>query len=118
MLFLDIKYSHRFDSPPCLNLNNLKVNIEETRLQVSGDCVHTGSAVVYKMDMNLWSHVDPEKSSYNKESMGHLIVNLAKADTPSYWPMPIAGKTRPKNMHVWFSMKEKYEKAMYALVKD
>lgn len=117
-IFLDVKFSHRIDSPPCIKLNNLDVKIEPTNVRVKGDCEHTGQSVIYKLDLNLWNHVDPEKSTYNTENRGHLFINLVKKDSPSYWPLPIAGKNRPKNMHVWWSMKEKYEDDMDEMMSD
>ena len=113
MLFMDIKYAHRFDSPGCLELTNRTIEVEKQRFGVEGDCSQSGERVKVRLDLQLYAEIDTEASFYSDSSAGRLTVNLKKL-TPSIWPLPISGTTKPTNMLPWWEMKEKYAEEVTA----
>jgi hypothetical protein len=112
-VFLDIKFSHRFDSPGCLELTDTKVNITETHLKLSALCVYSSHRMKYNLDLELYAAVDPEASSYSFASKGRCSVTLTKNETAA-WSLPMKGK-KPANLQIWWEMKERFKKEMNKL---
>ena len=108
MLFLDIKFSHRLDSPGCLEVQNSSVQISETKLTFTGNCARSTQRIKLDLDLEFHAEINPEESNYSLTSVGRLNVNLKKK-TENIWPKPMKGK-KPNNTHIWWEMKEKYEK--------
>ena len=110
MVFLDIKFSHRLDSPGCLEVQNPQVSITKTRLKFSGFCARSTQRIKLDLDLEFFEDVDPDESNYSFTSVGRLNVNLKK-DEELAWSRPTKGK-KPGNVHMWWEMKEKYQTAM------
>ena len=86
-IFLEIKFAHRHDSPGCLEIKDMNVDIKNDSVKFEGYCVL--GDVPIKIDFKLKKG---EKSFWKK---------LLKDDTPI-----------PPNMRVWFEMKEKYQEEL------
>ena len=71
-IFLEIKFSHRFDTPGCLEINDPKVLIRARTLTVSGTCKISG--IKFKGDLNIefFEDILPEKSTYNEVPVGRI----------------------------------------------
>jgi len=55
-------------------------------------------------------HGEPD-SYYEDQSVGRILIILAKTEEPSRWKRLLAdNSTRPPNMGFWFTMFEKHEK--------
>jgi len=109
-LYLDIKFSHRLDSPGCLEVANPQVTLTDTKLSFIGNCARSTQRIKLVLDLDFYSEINSELSSYSFTSVGRLNVNLRKKEESS-WPKPMKGK-KPNNVHTWWEMKEKYQKVM------
>lgn len=71
-IFLEIKFSHRFDTPGCLEINDPKVIIRPRTLSVTGTCAISG--IKFKGDVNIefWEDIIPEESTYNEVPVGRI----------------------------------------------
>jgi hypothetical protein len=112
--FLEIKFSHRLDSPGCSVLNDLKVEISSNHFYFSGNCLKSNQKVRFMLDFDTWDEVSPELSSYQEGKNGKLTVSLKKAKNDTVWELPLKGK-KPGNLHIWWEMKDKFKKEMNKL---
>lgn len=112
-LFLDIKFSHRFDSPGCLELADRYVNITDTHLRVGALCTYSSHRMKYQLDVEFFAPVNASNSTYSFASKGRCSVVLPKNETAA-WSLPMKGK-KPPNLQIWWEMKERYQKAMNKL---
>ena len=112
MVFLDVKFSHRLDSPGCLEVKDPKVAITENSLTFSGNCARSTQRIKLMLDIEFFAEIDVEESSYSFTSVGRLNANLKKKED-AVWNKPVKGK-KPQNVHTWWEMKEKYQKLMNA----
>lgn len=113
IVYLDIKFSHRLDSPGCLEIISPEVSISETRLTFSGHCARSTQRIKLDLDLEFFTEINAEESTYSFTSVGRLNVNIKKKEAIS-WPKPMKGK-KPNNVHTWWEMKEKFQKAMNKL---
>lgn len=109
-LYLDIKFSHRLDSPGCLEVSNPEVLLTDTKLSFIANCARSTQRIKLVLEVDFYSEINAEESSYSFTSVGRLNVNLKKREE-SAWPKPMKGK-KPNNVHTWWEMKEKYQKVM------
>ena len=117
VLFLDVKYAHRFDAPGCMEVENRTVTIEPTLFKVEADCEQSGQLIHIQLEMDLFAEVDPDMSFYSDSSGGKLSVNLMKKEK-GVWELPIKGIIKPTNLLVWWEMKEKYAQEMKAFEEE
>ena len=110
MVYLDIKFSHRLDSPGCLEVANPQVNITDSKLTFIANCARSTQRIKINLDLEFYTQVNSSESSYSFTSVGRLNVNLRKLQDSS-WPKPMKGR-KPSNVHTWWEMKEKYSKLM------
>jgi hypothetical protein len=110
-IFLDIKFSHRLDSPGCLEVRDPVVTITDTKLNFYANCARSTQRIRLELDLEYYAEVVPEESNYSFTSVGRLNVNLQKKTDETVWPKPMKGK-KPNNVHTWWEMKEKYQKVM------
>jgi hypothetical protein len=110
MIFLDVKFSHRLDSPGCLEVTNPEVQITESKLTFTANCARSTQRIRLSLEMEFYTQINAEESSYSFTSVGRLNVNLKKKED-SAWPKPMKGR-KPNNVHTWWEMKEKYQKVM------
>ena len=60
--FIEVKFATRFDSPACLDVSNLDVQLDDDRKQVSiaGLCGRNDAAnLLYKLDLDLSDTIKP-----------------------------------------------------------
>ena len=111
---LEVKYSTRFDSPACLDIFDQKFEIqnEGSRLYHSAMCRNDKKLLRYELKLDLFAPVlDQPDSYFEDESVGRILINLAKAEQPSRWKRLVADNaTKPPNTGVWWEMWEKHEK--------
>jgi soluble cytochrome b562 len=112
-VFIDVKFAHRLDSPGCLEVTSESITLEEDRLKFSGLCTQSSHRIKFDLDIELHDKIVPDSSSHVKSSVGRLTFTLVKAATAA-WPQPSKGK-KPTNVHVWWEMKERYQKEMNKL---
>ena len=112
-VFLDVKFSHRFDSPGCLELASPFVNITETHLHVGAICSYSSHRMKYQLDFEFFAPVNASDCTYSFASKGRCSVTLIKNETAA-WNLPMRGK-KPSNLQIWWEMKDRHKRAMNKL---
>jgi len=54
------KLSHRWDSPPCTSTKHESFTFENNTLDYVNDCVVSRQKIHFKVNLQLWQHVDRE----------------------------------------------------------
>ena len=109
-LLLDVKFTHRFDAPGCLDVRSLRVNITESRFSLSATCLMSGEQIKYSLEFDFFQSVFSDKSGYKNTSSGRITVNIRKKEKGD-WKLPMKGK-KPQNLQTWFEMSEKTQGEM------
>jgi hypothetical protein len=104
---------HRMDAPGCSEIRDESITIEEDRVKFHGFCTQASHKIRFDLDIELHAKIVPDSSSHTTSSVGKLTFTLTKAETAA-WPQPTKGK-KPSNVHVWWEMKERYQKTMNKL---
>ena len=109
-VFIEIKFAHRHDSPGCLEMKNLKVELKERNIKLVGYCVLGEVPIKMNYHIKLWSKINVGESRHFESSVGRYQFNLVKKKKDNYWRRLLDEKAEiPTNMRVWFEMKEKYQ---------
>ena len=109
-IFIEIKYAHRHDSPGCLEMKNLKIELKDRYVRLVGYCVLGDIPIKFNYNAKLWSKINVGESRHFVSSVGRYQFNLKKKKKNTYWKRLLDEKeTIPTNMRVWFEMKEKYQ---------
>ena len=108
-IFIEIKFAHRHDSPGCLEMKNLKVELKEKYVILVGYCVLGDIPIKMDFNIKLFNKINVALSKHFQSSVGRYQFNLVKKKKDTYWHKLLDEKTPvPNNMRVWFEMKEKY----------
>ena len=109
-VFIEIKFAHRYDSPGCLEMKNLKIELKERSVKLVGYCILGDVPIKMVFDIKLFSKINTGQSKHFVSSVGRYQFNLVKKKKDTYWKRLLEEKeTIPTNMRVWFEMKEKYQ---------
>ena len=109
-VFIEIKFAHRHDSPGCLEIKNLKVELKEKSIKLIGYCILGDVPIKMNYNVKLWSKINVKASRHFESSVGRYQFNLKKKQSNTYWEKLLDEKMRiPQNMRIWFEMKEKYQ---------
>ena len=112
-VFIEVKFAHRHDSPGCLEMKNLKVDLKERSVKLIGYCVLGDVPIKMDFDIKLWNKINVKESKHFESSVGRYQFNLVKKKKDNYWKKLLDEKmTIPSNMRVWFEMKEKYQEQL------
>ena len=114
-VFIEVKFAHRHDSPGCLEINNLKVDINGTHLYLLGYCVLGDIPIKFELNLETYSSFDKEGNEMKFGSVGRYQMQLKKKES-NYWERLLADKERIiSNMKIWFELRNRYESeiAMY-----
>ena len=107
-IFIEIKYAHKYDSPGCLEIENLDVNIREKYISFTGNCILGDIPIKIDFSINTFKKINVSESTHGSVSVGRYTFTLKKEEK-GYWEKLLApGQPVPPNMRVWFAMKEKY----------
>ena len=112
-IFIEIKFAHRHDSPGCLEMKDLKVDIKEKSVSLIGYCVLGEVPIKMNYYIETFDKIDVKSSKHFVSSVGRYQFNLKKKKSNNYWKQLLNDKMKiPNNMRVWFEMKEKYQKEL------
>ena len=112
-VFIEVKFAHRHDSPGCLEMKNLKVELKERSVKLVGYCVLGDVPIKMDFDIKLWNKINVRESKHFESSVGRYQFNLVKKKKDNYWKKLMDDKMSiPSNMRVWFEMKEKYQEQL------
>lgn len=110
-ILIEIKYSHRLDSPGCLELEDLKVDISYDKIfAFSGFCTLGDVPIKFELSLKLFGEINRLQSSWQENSVGKFLLNLKKK-TGNTWPSLLRDEEMPPaNMQVWLEMQEQFDK--------
>ena len=109
-IFIEIKFAHRHDSPGCLEIKNLKIEIKEKSVRLVGYCVLGDVPIKMNYYIETYDKINVKESKHFVSSVGRYQFNLKKKKSNNYWKKLLDDKMKiPTNMRVWFEMKEKYQ---------
>ena len=109
-IFIEIKFAHRHDSPGCLEIKDMKVELSEKSIKLTGYCVLGDVPIKMNYYIETFDKIDTKSSKHFVSSVGRYQFNLKKKKSNSYWKQLLNDKMKiPNNMRVWFEMKEKYQ---------
>ena len=109
-IFIEIKFAHRHDSPGCLEIKDMKDEINEKSIKLTGYCVLGDVPIKMNYYIETFDKIDTKSSKHFVSSVGRYQFNLKKKKSNSYWKQLLNDKMKiPNNMRVWFEMKEKYQ---------
>lgn len=110
-ILIEIKYSHRMDSPGCLELEDLKVDISYDKIfSFSGFCTLGDVPIKFDLALKLFGEINRLQSSWQENSVGKFLLNLKKKNGNN-WPSLIRDEELPPaNMQVWLEMQEQFDK--------
>ena len=108
-VFVEIKYAHKYDSPGCLEIKNLKIELKERSVKLVGYCFLGDIPIRMNYHVKLFSKINVKLSKHFQSSVGRYQFNLVKKKKDTYWRRLLDEKEQiPTNMRIWFEMKEKY----------
>ena len=108
-IFLEVKFSHRHDSPGCLEVNNLNINITNNSLLLNAECVLGDIPIKFELDFKCLYDFDHNMSSYKPGSVGRYQLFIKKKEN-KYWDRLLLNESdTPTNLRIWFEMKNKYD---------
>ena len=109
-IFIEIKFAHRHDSPGCLEIKDMKVELSEKSVKLTGYCVLGDVPIKMNYYIETFDKIDTKSSQHFVSSVGRYQFNLKKKKSNSYWKQLLNDNMKiPNNMRVWFEMKEKYQ---------
>jgi len=114
-LFLGVKFAHKLDAPACIDLIDKNVEILETGVRLSATC--KGKNKKFLLELDLFDAIDKENSSWNMASVGRGTFTLSKAKAQTPWVRLLKSHGKPRNMHTWWHLHEKYADELKELAK-
>mmetsp|Transcript_8434 Transcript_8434/g.10993 ORF Transcript_8434/g.10993 Transcript_8434/m.10993 type:complete len:445 (+) Transcript_8434:88-1422(+) len=116
-VFISVKFSHKLDTPACIDVVINKVDIKEDSISVEAMC--KGKKKEFNLKLDLLKPIHIENSTWTMASVGRGTFTLSKQRQNTKWARLLKSReNKPKNMHVWWQLHEKYEAELNQAVKD
>ena len=104
-IIISVKFSHKIDAPATLNVVAKNVSLTPDRLVLFA----SDGKKNFHLDIEFFSDVLPNESSWSMASVGRMSFNIKKADFPTKWTGLTKGNRKLPQMHSWWEMQEKFE---------
>ena len=92
----------------------MKHTITNSSVSLSAWC--SGKNKRYLLELELFNEIDPDASVFSTASVGRATFKLRKKVNNTNWSRLLKSKANaPRNMHVWWSLSEKYKDEMKAI---
>jgi len=115
-VFIEIKLSHRHDSPGCLEFFNERIGFTAVTLLFHVECPISDHPMKFRLHLPLFGTIVENESSYSKSSVSRIVVTLKKKTNQVFWKtLSREGEKDPPYTKTWFEMAEKYEDDIYFL---
>ena len=110
-IYIEIKFSHRHDSPGCIEINNINVTITNNTANFIGYCILGDIPIKIDFYIETWQDIDYENSTHGFYGLvGRYQMILRKKINGMYWDKLLSDKSNYlPNMGIWFEMKEKFQ---------
>ena len=107
-IYIDVKFSFRLDSPGCLEINNLNIEINDNKINLIGTCTLDDSPIKFELNLDCLHSFDKDKSEFKIPTQGRYHLFLKKKEN-KYWERLLSDeKLNISNMKIWYEMKNKY----------
>ena len=117
-IFLEVKFSHRHDSPGCLEVNNLNLTIYNNTIFLTAECVLGDIPIFFEMNFKCLYDFDKNMSSFEPGSVGRYQLRIKKKEN-KYWDRLLFDENdTPSNLRIWFEMKNKYDEQIRSFEKN
>lgn len=73
-----LKYSHRFDTPGCLDVWGKNMTLTDSRLSFRALGIQAHYPLEFMLDFPLFEKIIPEESYEKSESVGTMVIHLKK----------------------------------------
>ena len=111
-VFLEIKFAHRHDSPGCLEIKDMNVDIKNDSVKFEGYCVLGDVPIKIDFKIDTFKALNVSECTHGASSVGRYQITLKKEEK-SFWKKLLKDETPiPPNMRIWFEMKEKYQEEL------
>ena len=111
-IYIEIKYSNRHDSPGCLEIKDMNIDIKNDSLTFEGYCVLADVPIKIDFHIETYQGINVIECSHGEGSVGRYQIRLRKKER-SYWKKLLKDEFPvPNNMRIWIEMKEKYEQEL------
>ena len=107
-IFIEVKFAHRHDSPGCIEINNLNIDINSNNIRLIAYCISTDIPIKFDLNLNCLFDFDKEKSSFSSGSVGRYQLNLKKKEVKYWERLLFDSKESFANMKTWYEMRNKY----------
>ena len=107
-IFIEVKFAHRHDSPGCIEINNLNIDINSNNIRLIAYCISTDIPIKFDLNLNCLFDFDKEKSSFSSGSVGSYQLNLKKKEVKYWERLLFDPKESFINMKIWYEMRNKY----------
>ena len=108
-IFIEIKYAHRYDSPGCLEIKDMNIDIKNNSVSFIGYCVLGDVPIKIDFKIDTFKGLNVSDCTHGAGSVGRYQITLKK-NQKGFWKKLLKDDfPAPPNMRVWFEMKEKYE---------
>ena len=104
-IFLNVKFAHKMDTPATLGVASDNVTITSHGLHFEAHSETKNKR--FKLAWTFPREVIPEESTWSMGAVGRATFQLKKRYRKTKWSSLVVG-TSPKNLHVWWAMKEQY----------
>ena len=107
-IFINIKYSHKWSAPGCVEVSKEHTTIFENLVMQTAYCFMGDNPMKFILNLDLYDHINEKESKFSSSSVGRYMLTLKKQNN-SYWKsLHRKGADQPDNMRVWIEMSQKY----------
>ena len=111
-IFIEIKFAHRHDSPGCLEIKDMNVDIKNDSVKFEGYCVLGDVPIKIDFKIDTYKALNVSECTHGASSVGRYQITLKKGEK-SFWKKLLKEDSPiPPNMRIWFEMKEKYQEEL------
>jgi hypothetical protein len=111
-IFIEIKYAHRHDSPGCLEIKDMDINIKNDSVSFVGFCVLGDVPIKIDFKIDTYHGLNVSECTHGAGSVGRYQITLKKNEKKFWKKLLKDDSPIPPNMRVWFEMKEKYQEQL------
>ena len=111
-IFIEIKFAHRHDSPGCLEIKDMNIDIKNDSVKFEGYCVLGDVPIKIDFKIDTYKALNVSECTHGASSVGRYQITLKKGEK-SFWKKLLKEDSPiPPNMRIWFEMKEKYQEEL------
>lgn len=118
-IFLEIKFSHRHDSPGCPEVKNLNIDLTSKELYLTSYCIQADVPIKFELKLPFFVEINREESKHDHASNGRYIFNMPKSKGGMFWDRLVRETSDyPRHTKLWLDMHEKYKSEIEKFMND